>query len=209
MNASRVTQKYVREHPSVADCLARGLVNYSALAREICAATGIESFDAVLIACRRMRAKHRAKQNNEKKIFQLLKSAKVRIRNKIVVIIVDKAGNLEKALALQKFVRADRGDFNLIEGEDVFTLVTNLDYLTRARESFEGKLRKVSKQLVQISMLFDESLESVPGVVANIYRLFAENNINIREEMSCWTEVMIIIDEQDIAKAMQLLSGLS
>lgn len=56
-------------------------------------------------------------------------------------------------------------------------------------------------------MIFDESLETVSGVVASVYRLFAMNDINIREEMSCWTDIMIIIDEQDIGKAMQVLSG--
>ena len=207
MSISRITHKYIREHPSVADCLDRGLINYSALAREICGAQGIDAFDAVLIACRRLRAKQKVRQNHERKIFQLMKSAKVRVRNKIVVIIVDKAGNLEKALSFQKFVRAERGDFNLIEGEDVFTLVTNSDYLVRARETFGGKIRKISKQMVQISMLFDENIEMVSGVVANIYRLFAENDINIREEMSCWTEVMMIIDDEDLAKAMAVLGS--
>ena len=209
MSVSRVAQKYIREHPSVSDCLDRGLINYSALAREICKEQSIDAFDAVLIACRRLRAQNKVRQHHEKKILQLLRGAKVRVKNKIIVIIVDKSANLEKALAFQKFVRTERGDFNLIEGEHAFTFVTNSDYLPRAKELFEGKIRKVSKDLVQISMLFDENIESVSGVVASIYRLFAENDINIREEMSCWTEVMMIIDEGDMSKAMQALSKLS
>ena len=209
MNVSRLTQRYIREHPSIADCLDRGLINYSSLAREICTTLNIQAFDAVLIACRRYRAKHRTRAVHEKKISSLLKSAKVRVRNKIIVLIIEKGRTLEKALALQKIVREERGDFNVIEGEEVLTIVTNSDYLPRAREVFEGKIKKVTRQLVQITMIFDESVETVSGVVANVYRLFAENDINIREEMSCWTDIMVVIDEKDIAKAMQLLSGLS
>jgi len=208
MNISRIAQKYIREHPSIADCLERGLINYSSLAREICSAEGIDAFDAILIACRRYRSKVRRRGMHEKKISSLLNRAKVRIRNKIIVIIVEKARTLEKALNLQKFVRQQRGDFNVIEGEEVLTIVTNIDYLPEAKELFEGKIKKITKQLVQITMIFDESVETVSGVVANVYRLFAENDINIREEMSCWTDIMVVIDEQDAAKAMQVLSGL-
>jgi len=206
MNVSRITQKYIREHASIADCLERGLINYSSLAREICEAEGMKSFDAVLIACRRYRARHRQRDVHEKKIALLLQKAKVRVRNKIVVLIIEKEKMLEKVLSLQKLVRRERGDFNVIEGEETFTVITNADYLPEAKDLFEGKIKRVTKQLVQVSMIFDESVETVSGVVASIYRLFAENSINIREEMSCWTDVMIVIDEKDIAKAMSLLS---
>lgn len=209
MNVSRLAQKYIKEHPSIADCLDRGLINYSSLAREICSTLKIDAFDAVLIACRRHRAKHRTRAVHEKKINALLRSAKVRVRNKIIVLIIEKGRTLDKALALQKLVREERGDFNVIEGEEVITIVTNSDYLPRARVIFEGRIKKIIKQLVQITMIFDESVETVSGVVANVYRLFADNDINIREEMSCWTDVMVVIEEKDIAKAMQLLSSLS
>ena len=207
MNVSRLTQKYIREHPSIDDFLERGLINYSALSREICTHYKIDAFDAVVIALRRLRAKQKARANHEKKIAQLIRNAKVLVRNKIVVIIIEKTRVLDKALALQQFVRTEKGAFHLIEGEEVLTIVTNSEYLSRAREAFEGKIRKVIKGLVQISMIFDESLETVSGVVASVYRLFAMNDINIREEMSCWTDIMIIIAEQDIGKAMQVLSG--
>lgn len=206
MNTSQITQKYIREHASIADCLERGLINYSSLAREICDAENMDSFDAVLVACRRYRARHRQRDSHEKKIAQLLQRAKVRVRNKIIVVIIEKEKALEKVLTLQKLVRRQRGDFNVIEGEETFTVITNSDYLPEAKELFEGKIKKITKQLVQVSMVFDESVETVSGVVASIYRLFAENSINIREEMSCWTDVMVVIDEADIGKAMSLLS---
>ncbi len=208
MNVSRLTHKYIREHPSIADCIDRGLINYSALAREICNSQKIEAFDAVLIACRRYYAKHRTRATHEKKIFALLRSAKVRVRNKIVVLIVDKGRTLEKVINLQKLIRGQRGDFNVIEGEDTLTIITNTDFLTEAREAFQGQVRKISKQLIQITMIFDESVETTSGIVANVYRLFAQSNINIREEMSCWTDIIIIIDEVDMPKAMQVLGSL-
>ena len=207
MNVTRLTQHYIREHPSVADCLDRGLINYSALAREICGTLNVEAFDAVLIACRRYHARHKQQSAHERSVTTLIKNAKVRVRNKIAVAIIDKEKMLEKALGVQKLVRKERGDFNLIEGEDVFVIVTNVEYLPVMRDVFGSAVIKVAKELVQITMVFNEKIETTSGVVSHIYRLFAENDINIREEMSCWTDVMVIIDEKDLAKAMQVLSA--
>jgi hypothetical protein len=207
MNITRLTQHYIREHPSVADCLDRGLVNYSALAREICQELSVNAFDAVLIACRRYHARHKQQNMHEKNITSLLKNAKVRVRNRIAVAIVEKEKMLERALGIQKLVRKQRGDFNLIEGEEVFTIVTNVEYLPVIRDTFGPKVLKITRDLVQITMVFHEKIEAISGVVSHIYRLFAESNINIREEMSCWTDVMVVIDDKDLAKAMQVLSA--
>lgn len=205
-SVARVTQKYIREHPSIADCLDRGLINYSALAREICTAHRLDSFDAVVIACRRYFERRKPRESHEQRVTALIRHAKVRVRNKIAVVVVEKSNSLEKAISLQKSVKKDRGDFNLIEGEEVITIITNTEYVPQMRELFGSRLRRVSKGLVQITMIFDQRLETTTGVVSYIYRLFAENSINIREEMSCWTDVMVVVDENDAARAMQILS---
>lgn len=205
-NITRTTHRYIREHPSVADCIERGLINYSALAREICASQGLESHDAVVVACRRYYERRRPRPKQEERILDLIKRAKIRLRTKIAVIIADKANSFERTLALQKSIKRDRGDFNLIEGEEVLTIITNDDYIAEVREALGARVRKVTRDVVQITMLFDQRIETTAGVVSYLYRLFSESGINIREEMSCWTDVMVVIDEADAARAMQVLA---
>ncbi len=207
MTITQITTKYIREHPSIADCLDRGLINYSALAREICQKLNIDSFEAVLVACRRYHAKQRSRATHEKRIATLIRRAKIRIRTKISVAIVDKARTPEKILGIQKVIREQRGDLNLIEGEQVYTIVTNDEFSSLIKEAFEGRIRKITKGLVQITMVFDETLESVSGVLATVYRLLAANDVNIREEMSCWTDIMMLIDEKDLTKATHVLGS--
>jgi aspartokinase len=55
-------------------------------------------------------------------------------------------------------------------------------------------------------MIFGENLEMTPGVLSFIYRMFAEYDINIREEMSCWKDVMVVVEEKDVARVMQMLN---
>ena len=142
----------------------------------------------------------------EKDILRLLKNVKIRIRNRILVAIMDKPKDMERVYVFQKKVKREKGDFNLIEGEDTLTLVTNSKYVEEVKESFKSWLIKCSENLVQIAILFDPEIESTPGVVNHVYGLLAEKGINILEEMSCWTDLMIIVDEKDLAGAMDVLS---
>jgi aspartokinase len=176
------------------------------LAREICTTNQIDSFDAVLVACRRYFQKKRSHVSREQKILALVKKSKVRVRNKILVASIEKSKGLDKALEIQNFVKKEKGDFNLIEGEDVFTIITNSDYLPILKKTFTSGVLKVSSGLAQITMVFGETLEMTPGVLSYIYRMFSDYDINIREEMSCWRDVMVVVEEKDVAKVMQMLN---
>ena len=85
------------------------------------------------------------------------------------------------------------------------TIITNDSYSSKLQEDFKASLLSLDNGLVQISMLFDEDIVTTSGVVAYVYSLLAEKGINIREEMSSWTDIMIIIDEMDLAETMNIL----
>ena len=201
-----ITQRFISEHPSIKDCLRRGLVNYSALARLICETRGVDKFEAVLIALRRQHTLIKNQLPQEKRIITLLKRAKIRLRNKMMVAIVEKPSDFERVYDLQKTIKKDRGDFHLIEGEEVITIISNSDYVSDVKDAFRGKVKKITGDLAQLTMIFDEKIETTPGVVSFIYGLLADNSINVWEEMSCWTDFMVIIEQKDAARAMRVLS---
>jgi len=35
MNITKLSEKYINEHPSIKDCVRKGLINYSSLTRQI------------------------------------------------------------------------------------------------------------------------------------------------------------------------------
>lgn len=60
MNITRLTEKFIQEHPNIGSCLKRGLINYSSLTRMIASENKLDldrNFDAILIACRRHKEK--------------------------------------------------------------------------------------------------------------------------------------------------------
>jgi len=206
MSIASITKEYIDSTPSIKDCVVKGLINYSALSREICEKNKINNFDAVLIACRRYYYSLKEKEVHQDKIIDLLKNVKLHVRNKMLVAVIDKPYDMEPVYNLQKKIRRKKDDFNLIEGEDVINIITNNKYSEEISELFKHKINVLNKDLVQITMIFPPEIETTHGVVSYIYSLLSEKGINIYEEMSCWTDLMIIISEKDLSDAINILS---
>src|SRR3989344_7315757 len=93
-----LTIEYIKEHPDIKNCLKKGLINYSSLARLISKELELEkktSKEAILIAARRFRDKLKQELGQEKKIKELLSKSDVDIKNKITVFILEKGINLD------------------------------------------------------------------------------------------------------------------
>lgn len=205
MSVTRATQRYIAAHPSVKDCLKNGLINYSALSRAICREEKIKKFDAVLVACRRYASKVKLQPTHERKIVSLIRKARIRMVNKVIVAIIDKLRDAERIYALERELKERGSEFQFVDGEEALVVIASSDCEAAIREAFRARVRKVSRGLVRISMSLDQRLETTPGVVAFIYGRLAEHGINVLEEMSCWTDLMIVIAEEDAAKAMLVL----
>jgi len=207
MNITKLTEKYISEHPIVKDCLKKGMINYSKLTRQIAADLNIDlkkNFDAILIASRRYFMKIKSQPTLESRILKVLKQSKVEIKNKIIAIILEKNVYLDNLLSLEKDIKKKAETFHLIEGANAITLITSEDFLEKIRELFKNKIIKENKGLAEIKIKSPKEIETTPGVIASLYSLFSEHGINIIETMSCWTDTLFVIKEEDVGKVMVL-----
>ena len=203
---TELTEKYLSEHPSIKDCLKHGIVNYSKLSRKIAKEINIEkkaSLEAILIACRRYEMKLKDANIREKKILGILKRSELEIKNKIVVVIIGKNIYMEKLLEMEKKTRKTADPFYAIEGTKVFTIILSEKYLDDFKKLFGRNIIKSSKNLTMITIKSTTDMENTPGVIAYITSLFSEHGINIVETMSCWTDTIFIVTEQDMPAVMQ------
>ncbi len=205
MSATKLAQQYILGHPSVRDCIKLGLINYSALSREICKANRIRSFDAVLVACRRQSGKIKNTETQQSRILSLVNDARLKLTNRMLVAIAEKPRDFERVYELQREIRRVRGEFRLIEGGDWITIISEEKFEAEIKEVFKGRLLRLSTGLAQLVLSFDERIEVTPGVVSFVYGRLAENGINVLEEMSCWTDLLLVLAEQDAAKALKVL----
>ncbi|MBI2558269.1 ACT domain-containing protein [Candidatus Woesearchaeota archaeon] len=206
-NITKLAEDYISEHPSVKDCVKNGLVNYSSLSRKIASELNLnkKNFDAILVACRRFRSKLRKDDVFENKIRSILKKSRVEIKNKVIAIVLEKDIYFENLINLEKEIKRKMEIFRIIEGASGITVITAEDFLDLIKKYFRNKIILENKNLAEIIIKSPEEIETTPGTYAYLASLFGENNINIVESLSCFTDTIFLVKEQDAGKVINLL----
>ncbi|MBS3100667.1 ACT domain-containing protein [Candidatus Woesearchaeota archaeon] len=208
MSITKLAERYIMEHPSIKDCLKKGLVNYSSLSRQIASDLNLnprKNFDAILIACRRLKRKLKKGGDFEEIILKILKQSKIEIKNKIIAVVLEKDIFFENVLTIAKEIKRKKEVFKVIEGVSGITIVTTEDFLPLIRKYYKNKVILENRNLAEITIKSPKEIETTPGTYAYVCSLFWENNINIVETLSCWTDSIFLIKEEDVGKAINLL----
>ncbi len=203
-----LTKQYIKDNPCIKNCLKKNLINYSSLARLIAKDLKIEkktSKEAILIAARRFRDELKKEKQQETKIKELLSASEFEIKNKITVFILEKTIHFEAIEVIQKAVRNAGGTFYILEGSDNYTLITSEKFEDMINSKMKGAIIKKEPGLALIIIKSTKAIESTVGVLAYLTSLFAENDVNILEFLSCWTDTLFIIDAKDMNKAIEFL----
>jgi hypothetical protein len=204
VNITKETEDYIKSHPYIKQALKNNLINYSKLARLISREKEIKNFDAILIAGRRYYHKLK-KTGSSIPIIEILRGSKLSIRNKIIVVILKPETSFNSLLSLQKEVDDKNEIIHIIRGANAITIITTEEFLANIEKRFKYDILKISPNLVEIILKSSVKLEDVPGVIGYLYSLFNENNVNILETMSCWTDTLFVIKEEDLPKTMEIL----
>lgn len=207
-NITKLTESYILQHPSIKDCLKNGLLNYSSLSRKIASELNLnqkDNFDAILIACRRLKGKLRQEEAFESKILKILKKSKVEIKNKVVAVALEKGIFFENLINLEKEIRRKNEIFRIIEGASGITVITAEDFLDLVKKYFKNKIVLENRNLAEIIIKSPEEIETTPGAYAYLASLFGENNINIVESLSCFTDTIFLIKEEDVGRVINLM----
>lgn len=203
-------EDYLDTHPVARNALQQGLVNYSALSRQIQKYIGTtKNFEAVLISVRRNAEKLiKARVDLETKIKKILAESNFEVRTKIAVLTFPNETHILRVLgSLIPELSSEKIYFNFIQGSTSVTFIIEQKYLEKIKkvENYVGKLKK---NLAEIIIKSPAVIENVPGVDAVILNTFAEHGINIFEVMSCSTDTILIIDPAELASAIHVLEKL-
>ncbi|MEK6984539.1 MAG: hypothetical protein AABX33_08240 [Nanoarchaeota archaeon] len=207
-SVTKYAEEYILRHPSIKDCLKNGLLNYSSLSRQIASDLNLnlkKNFDAILIACRRFKRKLKKEEIFEDNILKILKESKIEIKNKIVAIVLEKDIFFENLINLEKEIKKRKEIFRIIESVSAITIITAEEFLDLIKKYFKNKIMLENKNLAEITIKSPKEIETTPGAYAYMCSLFGENNINIVETLSCYTDTIFLIGEADVGKAVNLL----
>ena len=190
MTIAQNVRSYLRNKPYLLEALEKGIVNLSELSRQIQEELKTGNTSAVKAALRRFSEElQRHKQKREEKVLQVLKRSGMAVYDRKSVVITNREIDVKNALKvdlLNKHVYLlDRSDLP----ERISTLVKH-------------------ENCTMIVVHSPEELEATPGVVAFLATLLAEQNVNIIEFISCWTETILVVEKKDSLKAYEVLSNM-
>jgi aspartokinase len=190
MTTAQNVRSYLRNKPYLLEALEKGIVNLSELSRQIQEELKTGNTSAVKAALRRFSEElQRHKQKREEKVLQVLKRSGMAVYDRKSVVITNREIDVKNALKvdlLNKHVYLlDRSDLP----ERISTLVKH-------------------ENCTMIVVHSPEELEATPGVVAFLATLLAEQNVNIIEFISCWTETIMVVEKKDSLKAYEVLSNM-
>lgn len=202
-------RSYIAARPAVHECLRRGLINHSALTRLIAKSLQTRKRTAILAACQRYAAQQRHYQSAERRIMVLLRAMKLRVERDVAVVVVEPKGYASLLADVQQEVAAANEDMSTLVSSRSCTVILPQRFVSSLLSKAKGSVIKSSLHLAKITLELDERLERTPGVVAHIYGLLAHFGINIVEELSCWTDVVLVLQERDLPRVLELLAALS
>jgi len=190
MTIANNVRSYLRNKPYLLEALEKRIVNLSELSRQIQEELKTSNTSAVKAALRRFSEElQRHKQKREEKVLQVLKRSGMAVYDRKSVVITNREVDVKNALKvdlLNKHVYLlDRSDLP----ERISTLVKHED-------------------CTMVVVHSPEELEATPGVVAFLATLLAEQNVNIIEFISCWTETIMVVEKKDSLKAYEVLSNM-
>jgi aspartokinase len=190
MSIAQNVRSHLQNKPYLLEALEKGIVNLSELSRQIQEELKISNTSAVKAALRRFSEElQKHKQKREEKVLQVLKRSAIAVYDRKAVTITTKEINTKTGMKvdlLDKYIYLlDKADmpqrFNALVKHDNCTMIV---------------------------MHSPEELEATPGVVAFLTTLLAEQNVNIIEFISCWTETIIVVEKKDSLKTYEVLSNL-
>jgi len=201
------TRAYIDAHPSVKDCISKDLINYSSLARLIMKDLSIKNEEAVMIACRRYAVKL-AKRDHEREILRILANSRLEVKTKISIVTAKNDWTVLQRLetVFQKLIN-EKAIMQIIQGAQAITIIAD-EKLKNEVVNAVGRehVLRVRQDLVEITVKSPERIVETSGVFAFLASNLAENNVNVVETVSCYTDTIFIVNEADMINGYSILT---
>ena len=210
---SHVVNKLVDERIYLHEALSKGIASYGSVAKHL--KTEIEKelgkeveHSAIVTALRRYTEKITTKLKDVK--FNT-KNSEVNLKTHIIDINVVKTQDLfDKLKRFYDLINFEKGDIlHVIYGRTHVAIVTNERYKEKILNLLQNqKIKKIEENLVALSFTVGKARIEKPGVLFQITRSLAWENINVVEIISVDVDITFIIEKKDANKGYNALERL-
>ncbi len=205
-----LAREYLDRHLNIADCVAYGIVNTTALARRIAKEAGSRQVDAIEVALRRGRDSGRSGPSVEDRIIEVVLASRLEIRTPVALVSAPPAGErLARLLSLGAEVRPDRRRlFQVMQSPVGVTVLCENELVPPMLHALGAESHpSVRTDLAATIIHSPEEIGSTPGVLAFFARVIARAGINCVEMMSLGLESTFVVSQPDSIATFELLLG--
>jgi aspartokinase len=209
---SHIVEKLINDRVFIQEPISKGIVSHGSLAKqlkpEIEKELGKEvKTHAIVMAIRRYAESFKEKY---KEIVFDYSSEIILKKDMCDIAVLRSPSLLNKLKRLYDIVDFEKGDIlNIIHGRHEVSVVTNERYREKLLNILKGeKILNLENNLVSLTLTFSKDFLHTPGVIFNVVRNIAWENINIFEIVSTNTELTFILNKKDAVKGYTVLEKL-
>ena len=212
ISTAEVVENLVKASPLLEDGLARGIISYSALARDLRPQIEEKLFKsvgrgAIVMALKRTSSKLKTKKQVTQNLINLNGITARSNLAELTYLNSDTIIEKHKKVFLASEKRKDIF-CNLSQGVRETMLIVGEDILAEMEKIFaDERLVAKIKDLSSITILLTKEIVNTPGVYYSILKLLAWNEINIIDVISTYSELTIILSNNDIERAFSILKN--
>jgi hypothetical protein len=149
-----------------------------------------------------------AKSDHEREILRILANSRLEVKTKICIVTAKNDWTVLQRLesVFQKFIN-EKAIMQIIQGAQAITVIAD-EKLKNEVINAVGRenILKVRQDLVEITVKSPERIVETSGVFAFLASNLAENNVNVVETVSCFTDSIFIVNEADMIYAYSILT---
>jgi hypothetical protein len=205
---SSVVKETLKRQVLVQEAVSHGIVSYNKLAKnlkpQIEEELGKPVKDAAIVMALRRHA-GKLKKTTEKPSFSYsIETIKTDISYMVFEESPTLLSKLEKLYKIIDFKKG--GILNIIQGNYEVAIITNSRYKEKVLDMlYEEKVLETVENLVSISLTYSKNFLFQPGILYDISRFLAWEDINVIDIILTKTELSMIIDKKDLMKCYQSL----
>jgi len=213
-NITDIVREELDSKPFIKEALLSGIVNYSALARELLPIVKEKNKrttqEAVLIAIQRYLKDLKGEKPSEA-IRKVLAGSTLSMKGDIVDMSLARKQSVIKVIhEVLKDIKWDEGEvLFLIQGATEIGVITDRKNMSKIIDQLDRMdIFSMKTDFASISMKEPIEGAETPGLYSIRFDALSKNGINVYDVVSTPREVILILDKKDAPKAYQILDGI-
>jgi hypothetical protein len=137
-----------------------------------------------------------------------LAGSRLEVKTKICIVTAKNDWTVLQRLetVFQKFIN-EKAIMQVIQGAQAITVIADEKLKSEVVNAVgRENILKVRQDLVEITVKSPERIVETSGVFAFLASNLAENNVNVVETVSCYTDTIFIVNEADMIYGYSLLT---